>query len=429
MSEPLDIPPAEATQLPLSRPQRSIWRRLGGEGLAMSVLIHLGLIAVAVVWVVSTITENAAKKDPESFSTGAGGGNGGPKAKEYKTRLQPKNLKNLTKTNSRITTKSASSAIAVASLPTANASMLTGGGAAGGNSKGFGGGSGGGNGTGKGLGVGGGKNFVSIFGTKGGIGENFGIVGTFYDFKQNKAGKPTAAMGDPTNQGAKSNGPAVEVYKKEVHKFLVTSRWNVSALSDKFSAPDTLWAAQIFIPIMPADIGPKAYGVEKTVKPSRWIAHYKGAVKMPQTAKFRFVGMGDDILAVRWDSKVVLDSGYDRLITGGTDLYPGFGKQKYTETHPSKLGQPLRCGPWVTATAGQNVPIEIVIGETPGGLFCAFLFFEVADGAGKGTGLKLVRFADTPLPPDIAKGHPDVPNVDMEAKGWLFKPVKLTDVR
>lgn len=429
MSEPLDIPPAEATQLPLSRPQRSIWRRLGGEGLAMSILIHLGLIAVAVVWVVSTITENAAKKDPASFSTGAGGGNGGPKAKEYKTRLQPKNLKNLTKTNSRITSKSASAAIAVASLPTTTPSMLTGGGAAGGNSKGFGGGSGGGIGTGKGLGIGGGKNFVSIFGAKGGIGENFGIVGTFYDFKQTKDGKPSAAMGDPLNGGAKSNGPAIEAYRKEVREFLVLRRWGVSSLADKYRAPDTLWAAQIFIPVMPADVGPKAYGVEKIVKPSRWIAHYKGAVKMPQTARFRFVGMGDDFLCVRWGGRVVLDSGYEQPITGGNNVYPDFGKQKYEETKPSKLGKPLRCGPWLNATAGQNVPIEIVIGETPGGLFNAYLFFEVADAAGKGTGLKLVRFADTPLPAEIANGNAEVPNIDMEAKGWLFKPVKLTDVR
>jgi hypothetical protein len=429
MSKPQDMPSADSAQAPLSRPRRSIWRRLGGEGLALSVLVHVGLIAVAVVWVVSTITDQAPRKEAETFATGAGGGNGGPKAKEYKARLQPKNVKNLAKANARITTKSTSSALAVASLPSAAPSMLSGAGPAGGNSKGFGGGSGGGAGSGKGLGVGGGKNFVSMFGAKGAVGENFGIVGTFYDFKQDRSGKPTAAMGDPVNQGSKANGPAIAAYRKEVHEFLVERKWGVSSLADKYRAPDTLWAAQIFIPNIAADIGPKAYGVEKTVKPSRWIAHYKGAVKLPQNAKFRFVGMGDDFLCVRWNGRVVLDSGYEQPIVGGNNVYPDFGKQKFNDVHPSKLGKPLRCGPWLTMTAGQAVPLEIVIGETPGGLFAAILLFEVADAAGKGTGLKLVRFSDAPLPAEIAQGSPLVPNVDLAAKGWLFKPVKVTEVR
>lgn len=428
MSTPLDIPPADPSPDTLTRPRLPFWRRLGGEGLAVSILIHVALVAIALVWVIATITDQAAKKDPEAFVTGAGGGNGGQKAKEFKTRLQPKNIKALAKTNARITTKNANSTVAISSLPVSAPSMSLGG-AAGGNSKGFGGGSGGGIGSGKGAGVGGGKNFISMFGAKLNGGEAFGIVGTFYDFKQDRSGKPTAAMGDPANQGSKANGPAIAAYRKEVHEFLVERKWSITSLSDKYRAPDVLWAAQIFIPNVYADMGPKAYGVEKTVKPSRWIAHYKGAVKVPQTAKFRFVGMGDDFLCVKWSGRVVLDSGYDQPIVGGGNIYPDFGKQKFAETHPSKLGKPLRCGPWLTMTAGQSVPLEIVIGETPGGLFAAFLLFEVADAAGKGTGLKLVRFADSPLPAEIAKGHPDVPNVDMLAKGWLFKPVKQADAR
>jgi hypothetical protein len=428
MSTPLDIPPADPSPDTLTRPRLPFWRRLGGEGLAVSILIHVALVAIALVWVIATITDQAAKKDPEAFVTGAGGGNGGQKAKEFKTRLQPKNIKALAKTNARITTKNANSTVAISSLPVSAPSMSLGG-AAGGNSKGFGGGSGGGIGSGKGAGVGGGKNFISMFGAKLNGGEAFGIVGTFYDFKQDRSGKPTAAMGDPANQGSKANGPAIAAYRKEVHEFLVERKWSITSLSDKYRAPDVLWAAQIFIPNVSADMGPKAYGVEKTVKPSRWIAHYKGAVKVPQTAKFRFVGMGDDFLCVKWSGRVVLDSGYDQPIVGGGNIYPDFGKQKFAETHPSKLGKPLRCGPWLTMTAGQSVPLEIVIGETPGGLFAAFLLFEVADAAGKGTGLKLVRFADSPLPAEIAKGHPDVPNVDMLAKGWLFKPVKQADAR
>jgi len=36
---------------PLARPRRTLWQRVGGEGLALSVLIHILLILIAVVWV------------------------------------------------------------------------------------------------------------------------------------------------------------------------------------------------------------------------------------------------------------------------------------------------------------------------------------------------------------------------------------------
>jgi hypothetical protein len=48
---------------------------------------------------------------------------------------------------------------------------------------------------------------------------------------------------------------------------------------------------------------------------------------------------------------------------------------------------------------------------------------------GKGDGLKLLRFADGPLPEQIARGHESVPDVDMEAKGWIFTPVRASIAR
>lgn len=128
--------------------------------MALSIIIHLLLVIIAIVWVVSTVTDLSGKKDPNAFATGAGGGSGGPKAKEYKTKLQPKNVKSLTKTSSRITSKNASAAMAISSVPTMANPLATAGAIGGGSSKGFGGGSGGGIGAGKGTGVGGGRNFV-----------------------------------------------------------------------------------------------------------------------------------------------------------------------------------------------------------------------------------------------------------------------------
>ena len=93
--------------------------------MALSIIIHVLLVIIAVIWVVSTVTDLSGKKDPNTFATGAGGGSGGPKAKEYKTKLQPKNVKALTKTNSRITSKNANASMAISSLPSMTNPLAT----------------------------------------------------------------------------------------------------------------------------------------------------------------------------------------------------------------------------------------------------------------------------------------------------------------
>ncbi|NBX34006.1 hypothetical protein EBR16_01365, partial [bacterium] len=310
------------------RSQRTFWQKLGGEGLTISLIIHLILIIIAAIWVISTVTDSV-KKDPDSFSTGQGGGAAGDKAKQFKTRAQPKNPKSMAKNAARITSKNANATISLPDLPTSSVASLNTGMMGGGSSKGFGGGSGGGIGSGMGVGRGNGRNFVSVFGSKTAIN---GLPGTFYDFKQNKAGKPTPMMGGaPEKFGDPSNGPAIGLYNKEVNEFF-DKGFAVSSLSNVFRAPDTLLASQIFIPPCPATEAPKAYGVGELCKPSRWIAHYRGAVKAPQTGKFRFVGSGDDFLAVRWNRKVALDSGYQQFLTGGENVYKDFGNKKCDET-------------------------------------------------------------------------------------------------
>jgi hypothetical protein len=439
MSAPLgdeSTPPAQAPELaategsapdassPLARPRRTLWQRVGGEGLALSVLIHIVLILIAVVWVVSTITDNSGKKDPNTFATGAGGGSGGPTAKQFKTKTVPKNIKSLAKANSRITSKNANSTLAVASLPSMANPLLSAGAVGGGSSKGFGGGSGGGIGSGRGAGVGGGKNFVSLFGAKGGA--SYGIQGIFYDFKQTPGGGRSSLYGNPDiadlrdPQYQPQNGRQNALYAGEIREFLVKNNWSVGSLGDKYRAPEPLYASQIFIPPGPAAACPKAYGVEKKVKPSRWMAHYKGRVKCPQTGKVRFVGSGDDILVVRWDRKIALDSGYYQPIVGPNHTYKDFGGGVCDDTHPSSLGsRPLRAGPWIQMKAGEEVDIEIAFGEMPGGGFYGILCIEP-----QGQGLKLLRFTKDELPKEIQSASVIKAKIDMQADGWIFTALK-----
>ena len=167
--ESLPPPPAEtpAPELQTARGRRSFWSKLGGEGLTISIIIHAVLILIAAIWVISTVTDSV-KKDPDSFSTGAGGGNAGDRAKVQPHKVQPKNAKTLAKNSARITSKNANATISLPELPVSSSASMISGMTAGGGSKGFGGGSGGGIGSGMGVGVGNGRNFVgkSVMGAK-----------------------------------------------------------------------------------------------------------------------------------------------------------------------------------------------------------------------------------------------------------------------
>ena len=151
---------------PSAEPKPSIFTRrffkFGGQGLVVSLMIHGLLLFLATAWVVSVATNQ--KKEPNSFATGAGGGNSGERAIAQKTKAKPNTPKSLTKSATRITSKSPGAQIALPEMPDLNHAAL---GAMASSSKGFGGGAGGGVGGAIGIGKGG-KNFTgrSVMGVK-----------------------------------------------------------------------------------------------------------------------------------------------------------------------------------------------------------------------------------------------------------------------
>jgi len=163
-SMPPPLPPAEELELEdatlgSGRRKLPFWSRFGGEGFIVSVGVHVVLVLIAAFLIIS-VTKESSKKDPNSFATGAGGGSAGDKAKNYETKIKPKNVKALAKNAARITSKSTTATISLPDLPTSSSASMISGMMSGGSSKGFGGGSGGGIGSGMGVGVGNGRNFV-----------------------------------------------------------------------------------------------------------------------------------------------------------------------------------------------------------------------------------------------------------------------------
>ena len=428
-SEPL--PPEEAAAEPIYydensgeslRPRLPFWKRIGGEGLVISVVLHGILLVIFAVWVIATITDTATT-DPDTFATGSGGGAKGERAKVFEHKMQPKNAKNLARNTSRITSKSATASVALPDLPTTSTPSLMSGMTGGGSSKGFGSGSGGGIGAGKGVGVGNSRNFVGLFGAK--FGAN-GLVGTFYDIKQTKERKATAAAPYPAGMNP---------YREAIRDFL-NANWNPSKFERYYQAPESLMMSQLFIPGRPANAAPQAFGVEKEVQPSRWLVHYKGTVRAPQSGTFRFVGSGDDWLIVRWNRKIAFDEGYETFeVKAGkyTDFSQVVDQQVPIVRAPGGRAY-LKCGPWITVRQGEAIPIEILMGEGPGGVFDVYLAIEVAKPkkernafVGEGS-LKLFRTTNDPVPEEIQNPGRNL-TIDMQAEGWVFEATRSSTAR
>ena len=192
---------------------------------------------------------------------------------------------------------------------------------------------------------------ASIFGSR--TQSDAGLIGIIYDLKQTQ-----------------KRTPIDEKYTDIVKEFL-ENNWDESVLNRYFRAVQPIYATQVFIPLMPADAAPAAFGVEKIIRPSRWVIHYKGQVSPPEDGTYRFLCYADDLILAAVDGKVVCQGSMDdswiesvsplQAAKGG----PGIGN-----------GQLRIGGDWVDMKKDVPVDLDVLIGERPGGSFCAFLLYE-----------------------------------------------------
>ena len=185
------------------------------------------------------------------------------------------------------------------------------------------------------------------------------LTGHFYDLKQLKNGTPSKLE--------------EKDYPNELKKF-VNSGWNAANLDRFFVGPNPLYTTQIFIPSIDANQGPLAFGLGGRVQPKMWVVHYQGNVIPTESGTFHFVGVGDDVLVVRFNGRVVLDAGFCSV----TDHQPSTYYASVGLQLDPKMGfyKGLGKGDPVQVTGGQSYPIDILIGEWPGGQFKVFLMLE-----------------------------------------------------
>jgi len=181
-----------------------------------------------------------------------------------------------------------------------------------------------------------------------------GLIAIIYDLKQTQAMQPSNVTQD--------------TYQPIINQFLKQG-WDESVLNRFFRITRPLYSTQIFIPRIDAGSAPKAYGVEKFVKPSSWIIHYKGQVSPPEDGTYRLVAYADDILAVAVNNKTVC-----------IGLHPSMnfsGIWKSTEKPGAvAFNGNLTYGDWLELKKDQPIDLDILVGERPGGEFCAFLLYQ-----------------------------------------------------
>ena len=233
----------------------------------------------------------------------------------------------------------------------------------------------GGVGGGSGGGLGGlGFNFdMDLFGKNKGTGTEF--IGHFYDLKQDKDGSLSeigelmaSANGDWDHPNYRESR---KKYQEVVKNFL--NGWNDHRLDDFFMAQREKFSTSFMIPILDAEEAPKAYGVQDLVKPMEWLALYHGYICAPESGKYRFVGRGDDVLAVRVKKRLVIDASWVRLAEWESSAPEN---ETYASYNDSK-----RCivGDWFHLQKGRPVPMDVLIGEEPGGHFFCQLYIQKQD--------------------------------------------------
>lgn len=182
------------------------------------------------------------------------------------------------------------------------------------------------------------------------------LVGTFYDLKVSNSGKPVQM--DTVK------------YLKVLRHF--ATRWYATRLNSYFKAPTKKYASFFMTPYMEADAAPRAYGVEKIVKPKYWVALYTGEFAAPEAGEYRFCGLADDILMVRVDGDLVIDANYHYWQSKITDWK---STDENNRTYPL-LNQQMVIGDWFRLKKGRSTKIEVLIGECPGGEFYCQLMIE-----------------------------------------------------
>ncbi len=202
---------------------------------------------------------------------------------------------------------------------------------------------------------------TTLFGAGQSVGND--LVGTFYDFKRDRRGRDIPY--------------SVDEYLAALKKF-VQGGWKTSTLARYYRSPKKLYATTVMVPPIFSLLAPEAFG-EPDTGGWCWAVHYNGQLVHKDGIKFRFWGMGDDVLVVGVDGKTVLSACWPMF--AGIDFSRAITPRWQSDSPDSRRyfygHEKAEVGDWITLEPGVPQEIDIILGEGPGGHFVAMLAVEV----------------------------------------------------
>ncbi|SEH99775.1 ankyrin repeats (3 copies) [Akkermansia glycaniphila] len=203
------------------------------------------------------------------------------------------------------------------------------------------------------------------------------FCGTLYDLKQTKSGTDS-----PYREHTQANCEGV---LKEISHFY-NSGWPKGYFDKYFKSPTNLYITCFYMLHSLDKEAPYAYQVQDKVQPSRWVAVYRGTVHAPKSGTFRFVGIGDSVLAVRFNGKNVLACGFHTLEdnTWNGNNRPTYRQDKDFYAYENcdawnNLFGGFQAGIPFTVEKDQWYEMDVLVSEIGGGAFGFCLLIDDMD--------------------------------------------------
>lgn len=208
---------------------------------------------------------------------------------------------------------------------------------------------------------------MSLMGAGQSVGNDF--EGTYYYLMLKRNGTPYPGMSNEEGANDPFGGLMAEVISEFLHK-----GWDISVLDPFWRSSKKLYATQFFVPPVRSPLAPEKFGdTDRSHEAAFWVAHYKGEIGHKTGGRFRFWGVGDDILFVRLNGEVILDGCYANTYDANWSGWRSSAKEnrKYKMAYSR-----YRVGDWFELKPGVPVEMEVLIGEIPGGAFYSMLMVE-----------------------------------------------------
>lgn len=242
------------------------------------------------------------------------------------------------------------------------------------------------------------------------------FCGRFWDLKKTLRGEPSRY------QGSESSNAVVDLESR-----FYTGGWNTELFREFFESPVKLYASCFLMPICLDEEATSAYDPtgRMKLKSSRWIAVYSAWVKAPASGRFRFVGIADSVMAVRFDGANVLQCGLYNL-EGGANASNFREESSYIKYGSCRVWNVMLggfvAGEYVEVEEGKWYRMDVMVSEI-GGLgfgFCLLIDEEGGDKEMTEEGLPRYQlFRTTFDEPDVNALYENIKYPLREASGMV----------